>query len=184
MCRYSDQISLHSLLTEPMTRTSARFLLLLLLVAGYASWPGDAAAQRFGLGFNALLSTEDGFGIGLRGRASAPINADLSIGIDVGASGFVLGGRRDADWVFDPQLSVIITPPATSRTAPYYLAGVGAYLPLSEDDTAKGGPTIHGGIGWVHLLSETTFFYEINPALVIAEERVHLALPIRAGIIF
>lgn len=146
----------------------------------------NAQAPRFGLGFEVLGSTADGLGIGLQGRASAPINADLSLGIDMGATGFVLGGRRDATWVFDPQVAAIITLPSRSGRALYYLAGLGAYIPISddEDNDAKAGPTVHGGIGWIQTLRETTFFYEINPALVIAQDQVHLAVPLRVGIIF
>jgi hypothetical protein len=146
----------------------------------------QAVTPRFGLGFEVLGSTADGLGIGLQGRASAPLNADLSLGVDMGATGFVLGGRQDATWVFDPQVSAIITLPSRSGRAMYYLAGLGAYIPISEDEDseAKAGPTIHGGVGWIQALRETTFFYEINPALVIAQDQVHLAVPLRAGIIF
>lgn len=151
--------------------------------------PMDVHAQampRFGLGFNALGSTTDGFGIGVTGRASAPLNADLSLGLDLGATGFVLGGRRDATWVFEPQASAIITLPPRGDRAMYYLAGLGAYLPLSSDPEAdaKAGPTIHAGVGWVQTLRETTIFYEVDPALIIAENKVDLAFPFRVGIIF
>ncbi|HET6568846.1 MAG TPA: hypothetical protein VFG50_12840 [Rhodothermales bacterium] len=144
------------------------------------------AMPRFGLGFNVLGSTADGLGIGLTGRASAPLNADLSLGLDLGATGFVLGGRRDATWVFEPQASAIITLPPRGNRAMYYLAGLGAYLPLTSDPDAdaKAGPTIHAGVGWVQTLRETTVFYEIDPALVIAENKVDLAFPFRVGIIF
>ncbi len=175
----------------------SHFLFALLLVA-LGSYHGEAAAQgtpRIGLGFNTMLSTADGLGIGLRGRASAPINADLSLGIDMGATGFILQGRDNATWVFDPQVSAIITLPSRSRKAPYYLAGVGLYIEMSPDnkdplgfDDSKNervsGPTIHGGVGWVQLLRETTIFYEINPAMIIGKDQVHLAIPVRVGIIF
>jgi hypothetical protein len=36
----------------------------------------------------------------------------------------------------------------------------------------------------VKQLTETSFFYEINPALAIGESSVDLVLPLRVGIIF
>ncbi len=152
----------------------------------------QATRPRFGFGFNALVSTADGPGIGLRGRIAAPINRDLSLGLDIGATGFVLEGRRDATWVFDPQASAIITMPGRGGRALYYLTGVGAYLPINpdsdndpyNDDPSSAGPTVHGGVGWVQRLTETTIFYEFNPAVVIAEEHLHVIFPFRAGLIF
>jgi len=152
--------------------------------------PQQSQAQdmdtRFGLGFNSLISTGDGLGIGLRGRVSTPVNRDVSVAFDLGFSGFVLGGREDASYVFDPQLSAIVTLPESDNTAPYVLAGVGAYVPFGpnlSDDPLR-GPTVHLGLGWVRALSETSLFYEVNPALVIAQERVGLSVPVRIGLIF
>ena len=148
----------------------------------------DARSQmvqpRYGLGFNSMLSSIDGVGVGLRGRISVPVNADLSIGGDLGFTGFVFGGRRDATWVFDPQLSAIITLAPQGRSASYILAGVGVYAPVSNQDESESGPTIHLGVGRVQILRETTIFYEINPALIIGLDAVNLSLPVRAGIIF
>lgn len=145
---------------------------------------------RFGVAFNGLVSTLDGIGIGVRGRATAPVNADLSIGLDLGATGFVLGGRNDASYVIEPQLSVVINLPGqdfgrvqNSRSS-YLLAGVGAYLPTGQEDGSKGGPTVHVGLGWVQTLTETQIFYEINPALVVARNNVGVAIPVRLGLIF
>lgn len=166
-------------------RTWGVAALLALLLAGTAL---PTAAQtrnpRFGLGFNTLLSTPDGLGFGLRGRASAPINADLSVALDAGFTGFILQGRRDATWLFDPQVSAIITMPTRTDKAPYFLAGLGAYVPLSNEEESASGPTIHAGMGWVRLLHETTFYYEVNPALIIDLDTIHLALPLRVGVIF
>ncbi|HEX7070987.1 MAG TPA: hypothetical protein VF190_09285, partial [Rhodothermales bacterium] len=137
------------------------------------------------LGFNTMLSSADGgVGVGLSGRISIPVNTDLSIGADLGFTGFIFEGRRDATWVFSPQLSAIITLLPEGRGATYVLAGVGAHAPVSNQDESESGPTIHIGIGRVHVLRETTVFYEINPALIVGLDAVNLALPIRAGIIF
>lgn len=169
---------------------SSRFLRLsLLAVLALALAPSrDAAAQpltpRFGLGFETMLHTDDGLGFGFRGRASAPVNADLSFAVDLGVLGYVLEGRDDATVVFDPQVSAIVTLPRAGRRAPYFLAGIGAYLPLSETGDKSSGPSLHGGLGWVRVLSETTVFYEVNPALVIGRESVQVAIPFRVGFIF
>lgn len=161
------------------------FLAALVLMAAFAS--SDAAGQpapRFGVGLNSMLSTADGFGLGFRGRASAPVNRDLSIGIDVGFTGFVLNGRRNADYVFDPQLSAIISLPQRDDQAAYILFGLGGYVPVGRNtEDQQNGPTIHLGLGWVHALQETSLFYEINPALIIGERSIDLAIPLRIGII-
>ncbi len=143
-------------------------------------------SPRFGLGFNTLITTADGFdfGLGIRGRASAPVNADLSVAVDLGFTGFILGGRDDASYVFDPQVSAIVTLPFQGDRAPYVIGGIGAYAPISDNSNSDSGPTLHLGVGWVQALNETTLFYEVNPALLIGETDVSLLLPFRLGIIF
>ncbi len=166
-------------------RVASRLPVLVLVLA--AVFPSTARAQeltpRFGIGFNTLLSSEDGLGFGFRGRASAPVNADLSFAIDVGAVGFILEGRDDATYIFDPQISAIVTLPGVS-SAPYLLGGIGGYIPLSDKANTDSGPTLHLGIGWVRPLNETTLFYEVNPALIIGEKDVQVAIPFRIGLIF
>ncbi|MDX1546516.1 MAG: hypothetical protein R3247_05995 [Rhodothermales bacterium] len=175
-------------MNENVSMRCARFLAPLLVVFGLLI-PLDAAAQagdtRFGFGFNGLISTREGagLGLGLRGRVSAPLNNDLSFAADLGLTGFVLRGRDDASYVFDPQVSAIVTLPPSRSRAPYVLGGIGAYVSFDDEETS-GGPTIHGGIGWVQSLSETTLFYEVDPALIIGETSIDLALPFRVGIIF
>lgn len=147
--------------------------------------PAQTLNPRFGLGFNTMLSSADGFGVGVRGRASAPVNADLSVAADIGFTGFVLNGRRNADYIFDPQLSAIISLPESPARLTYILFGLGAYTPVGGDDEdATSGPTIHLGLGWVRALQESSFFYEIDPALIIGEESVDVAVPLRIGVIF
>ena len=143
---------------------------------------------RFGIGLNTVLSVNNGFGIGFRGRVSSPVNADFSLAIGMGFTGFVLQGRDQAVFVFDPQLSGIITLPDRGNfTAPaltYLMAGVGAFVPLTESSSEEGGPSIHFGIGRVQSLTESSFYYEINPAFVIGSQKVEFILPFRVGIIF
>jgi hypothetical protein len=116
---------------------------------------------------------------------SSPVNADFSLAIGMGFTGFVLRGRDEASFVFDPQLSGIINIPEINANAQVYLlAGIGAFVPLTEASSNESGPSIHFGIGRVQLLQQSSFFYEINPAVVIGETKVEFVLPFRVGIIF
>lgn len=141
---------------------------------------------RFGLGFNTTASTEDGIGIGMRLRGSAPVNQDLSFAIDLGLTGFIFEGRDEATYLVDPQISAIVSVPDTRPDRlTYFMGGFGAYLPFDADDSNRdAAPTLHFGVGRVHLLTETSLYYEVNPGLIIGEERVGFLLPIRGGVIF
>lgn len=157
------------------------FLLALVLL------PALAHAQntpRFGLALNSLLTLRDGLGLGVHGRAAVPINVDLSAAVDLGATGFVLEGRRSATYVVTPQIGVVINLPSYRQNVSYLVAGFGGYLPVNTDDNSKGGPTFHVAYGQVIGLRETSIFWEVNPALVVAQDNVDLALPVRLGIIF
>ncbi len=156
------------------------FLLLLL-----STGPVMAQRQtRVGLGFNALLAKAEGLGLGVRARAAAPVSADLSLAVDLGFTGFIFRGRDEASYVFDPQLSAIVTFPPRGRQAFYVLGGFGAYAPLSNRYRGERGPTVHFGFGWVQLLRETQVFYELNPTLIVGERAVDVVLPFRIGVIF
>ncbi|MEX0601051.1 MAG: hypothetical protein WD021_05105 [Rhodothermales bacterium] len=161
-----------------------KLLRVLLLVAVAAACVRPASAQpansRVGLGFNTMASTADGLGVGLRGRLSIPINADISAAADFGITGFVLGGRQNADYILDPQISAIVTLPPSRNRVGYVLFGLGGYIPVGG---GEGGPTLHVGLGRAHALQESSFYYEIDPALVIGREGVDLAVPLRFGII-
>ncbi len=168
-------------------RTIAPTCTQLCLVAVFCLAPvlpktayGQALQPRYGIGFNVLATTSDGVGLGLHGRAAIPANANLSIGLDLGVTGFIFSGRDNADYAFDPQLSLIVTLPGGERAA-YVMGGVGAYIPTSD---SEGGPTVHFGVGRAQLIGETSVYYEIDPAIVIEKDDVQFNLPIRFGIIF
>ena len=170
-----------------MQLASYRLRLALFLSLVLLSCPLVQAQQltpRYGLGLGTMISSEDGVGLGLRTRISVPVNADLSGAMDFGLTGFIFSGRRDATWVFDPQLSAIVTLVPRGNSATYILTGLGAYAPLSNRNESVSGPTLHFGVGRVQMLRETTIFYEINPALVIGLDAIDFALPLRAGVIF
>lgn len=175
---------------KPARRTLALApLFLALLFLASAAAPRAAEAQedlrpRYGFGLNGLLSTEDGVGIGLRGRVSAPVNADLSVAVGLGLTGFILSGTDDAVSIFDPQVSAIVNLPMRGEQLTYALGGVGAHVPVSNADASEAGPTVHFGLGRVQVLTDTSIFYEINPALLVGGDSVDLLIPVRVGIIF
>jgi hypothetical protein len=154
-----------------------------------------AAAQpytpRIGVGFEALVTPPgdilpEGLGVGVRARVSMPANRDLSVAGSAGLAGFVLGGRDDAQYVFNPQLSVILSF-SRRESVRYLLGGVGGYLPFGDGDgfdEPEGGPALHLGLGWAFPLNETSLFVEVNPALVVGAEKATVVLPARVGVIF
>lgn len=156
---------------------------LLMLVTSHQV-QGQVSPPRFGIGFSALISTDDILGFGMRGRVSAPVSRDLSFALDLGLAGFVLTGRTESSWVFMPQASGIVTLDAQNNRAPYIIGGVGGYIPITDANRNKGGPMLHGGMGWVRRLNETSIYYEINPGLVIERNEVELVIPLRVGVIF
>ena len=167
----------------------ATLVLLACLFAAPASAQRGGLNPRFGAGFDALLSLasgnvlDDGFGLGVRGRASFPVNADFSVAVGAGFAGFLLGGRDDANYLFNPQVSGIVTLPRSPQWARYLIGGFGGYFPLG-DSQAEGGPALHLGLGWVRPLNESSLYVEIDPALVIGETRTALIVPARVGVIF
>ncbi len=161
------------------------FALIIGLVPPATTDQAAAQSPRLGVGLNSMLSTADGFGVGFRGRASAPVNRDVSIAIDLGFTGFVFSGRRNAEYVFDPQLSAIVSLPSQPDRLGYVLFGLGGYVPVGGTiEDQQSGPTVHVGMGWVRALQETSLFYEVNPALIVGEHSVDVAIPLRIGIIF
>jgi len=163
---------------------------VLLALVCLMGWTAPAQAQnqttplRYGIGFNVVLSGQEGLGLGFVGRASYPINADLSFAGEIGFSGFVLDGRDDAAYALQPQAMAIVTLPFSNARAPYLITGVGGFIVTNTNDDSISGPTIHLGLGWVRPLTDTTLFYEINPALVLGDSAVGVAIPFRVGFIF
>ena len=161
-----------------------RALTLALALAAAAS--AQTAPPRIGFGFDVVTAlygqdlVPDGPSLGVRGRVALPVNADVSVAASLGVGAHVFSGSSDARYVLNPQGSVIVTLPR-SGSARYVLGGFGAFLPLSD---GGGGPTIHLGYGWAFPLSETSFFAEVNPSLIVGEDSVVPVAAARAGIIF
>ncbi|MEM8558145.1 MAG: hypothetical protein AAGG50_10015 [Bacteroidota bacterium] len=170
-----------------------RLLAPLVLALALAFHP-TASAQtsvKFGAGFDALLTppsqdiVTEGLGVGARFRAAFPVNADLSFAAGAGVFGYIFKGRDDAAYLFNPQLSVIVT---TTRGAAnryrYLMGGIGYFAALTPDTDAEGGPAIHFGLGWATPLNDTSLYFEIDPALIIGETSTTFAIPVRVGVIF
>jgi hypothetical protein len=153
-----------------------------LLAAGPAAHA--QSSPRIGVGVQALGSTADeNVGPGLRLRASAPINQDLSFAVGTGVTGFIFEGRDEASYSFDPQASLIVTLPVSGDQGLYFLGGAGAYLPVGET-SADSGPTFHFGVGKVWLLRESSLFLEFDPAILVGEQETDVLFPLRLGVIF
>ena len=172
----------------PLMMLHRRWIGIILFTAllGTLCTPSTSHAQqspRVGLGFNTLISTQDGFGPGVRLRVSSPINRDLSVAIGSGFTGYVLGGRDEASYAVDPQVSLIVTRTDTPTQGTYFMGGAGAYLPINTEDSAA-APTIHLGVGRVWLLQDTSLFAEFDPALVIGESASAGLFSFRFGVIF
>lgn len=161
------------------------FVLFWLAIGVYAHPANAQQTPRFGLGLNTQLALPDGLGIGAHGRVSAPVNADLSIMLDLAGTGFIFQGRKNATYILTPQMGVVVNINQQRYRDPIYLiAGFGGYLPVNSPRSDQGGPTFHVGIGSVLSLQETSLYYEVNPALIVAEDKVGISLPFRMGIIF
>lgn len=176
-----------------------RPLALLAAVASLAVAP-DADAQhyrrgstinpRFGVGFEANLVPDsdqrvvpDGLGLGLHGRIALPLNADLSAGVGMGVTAFILGGSSEADYVASPEATLILTLPTRDGGSRYLLGGFGGLVPLT-DGAGPGAPTLLAGVGWAFPLRETSLYVELAPALVIGRDEATVSIPARVGVIF
>jgi len=160
----------------------------LLLVFGLAFHPPlDARAQagpRYGLGVQLMGSTVDNnIGPGFRFRVSAPLTRDVSLGFGSSFTGYILEGRDEASYAVDPQASLIVTLPGSGQESLYVMTGAGAYLPFGATN-ATSGPTFHLGLGKVWLLRQSSFFFELDPALYVGEDATSVIIPVRVGVIF
>ncbi|HHP7238672.1 hypothetical protein [Longibacter sp.] len=162
-----------------------RIALATLLFAVLGVETADAQSEpRFGIGFQMMASSiEDNVGPGIRFRASAPINRDLSVSIGSAFTGYVFEGQDEATYALDPTASLIVTMPVMGGRGTYFLGGVGAYVPLG-DNAPEAAPFFHFGFGRVWLLRDTSIFFEVDPALVIGEDTSNVLFPVRVGVIF
>ena len=157
-------------------------LLTALLLAAPAF--SQAAPARIGAGIDAVIvplragDVDPGVGLGLRGRIALPLNSDLSGAASLGVSANLAGS---AVLTATPQVSLIVSLPGSGRSVRYLLGGFGGYIPLSG---GGGGTTLHAGFGWAVPLSETSLYFEIDPAIVVGSSETTVVVPVRVGVIF
>ena len=160
-------------------------LVAFVAAAPLAAQPGRSAPPRFGVGFDVVSAfypqstVPDGPSVGFRGRVALPVNADLSVAASLGAGAYPFASDSDARYLLNPQTEVIVMLPGARVR--YLMGGFGGYVPVGG---GGGGTSIHAGVGWARPLSETSLFWEVNPALILADDAVLPVLAARAGVIF
>ena len=184
--------------SRPTLALMTKFSIFLLALLLFSTLPQAARAQgacqdindpacavtRAGLGVSTVLSAQNGFGLGLRGRVAARINRDFSGAVDIGFVGFILRGRDQATIIFDPQVSGIISFEPQGDTQAYILGGIGAFVPLTNAQARQSGPSIHFGIGQARELQDSVLYLEVDPTIVVGATAVEFTLPLRMGLIF
>ena len=155
---------------SPDTTRSMKIVRLLLVLAAWAvsmqiaaprAWAQDAAqdatpakSPRYGMSLNALYSTPQGVGLGIRGRASMPITADISTALDPRLHGVcarrVAWGRlsfRAADILHHHSAprpgcvqgisslawaDIFLSPVTKTSAAPPFISGLGGRMGLED----------------------------------------------------
>ncbi|MDE2835140.1 MAG: hypothetical protein OXM02_11575 [Bacteroidota bacterium] len=178
----SQTINGHRLL---MRFTGLLSLAILLGSGILVSGPAAAQMHRIGFGLSGVASTQDPpVGLGIDTRFAWPINEDFSVAAGAGMVGFVFRGREGASYFFKPSLSAIVTLQSQNPVSPYFIAGLGGYIPVGSPEFAsESGPSIHAGLGWSFLLQTTAIYLEVSPMLVVARTTANVLLPVRFGVI-
>lgn len=128
-------------------------------------------------------STQRSVAPGLHLDAQLPIVGGLSVVGGAGFSAFLLEGRVDGTYTFDPELTLKFTLPSRSKGANTVFGGGGYHLPFGTG-AGTADPTVHLGVGRIWTLQESTLFVNISPTVIIREETVSMSLPLRAGVVF
>lgn len=153
---------------------------LLLLSAGLTQ--GQALRGRVSLQMQGS-SIERSVAPGFHLDAQLPIVRGLSIVGGAGMSAFILEGRVDGTYTFDPELTLKITLPSASKGANTVFGGVGYHIPFGAD-AVEAAPTVHLGLGRIWTLRESTLFVDVSATAVVRTETIGLLMPLRAGIVF
>ncbi len=172
-----------------MLRVRSYFFLLAALFLWNPEIKAQALSTQLGISTELMVNpfseeiTEGKFGVGLRGRVGFGLNEDLALGMGLGVSSFIFDGSNNAEFIFNPQLSLIIALPGYDRF-PYVLGGIGGVLRTGGELSSRSFFAFHLGYGIAIPLSESTFFIESNPSFAIQSEKVSLLFPFRVGVIF
>ncbi|MEM6335682.1 MAG: hypothetical protein AAF752_03895 [Bacteroidota bacterium] len=162
-------------------------VLLSLFVALACAETSTAQSRpvRVGVGLDGVVNVFDEqvsdktLALGIRGRFSWGYNEQLSFVLGAGLAGFFLDGTNNADYLLNPQASVVIKLAESDRN-PYIITGLGAYY-ATED--WQQNFALHFGYGWVYPMSNSAAYFEIDPALIIRAEDTSVIVPVRVGII-
>lgn len=160
----------------------------LVLVAGAA--PRSTAQDnntKFGLGVGLVANptdddlASDDVGLAVCGRISKPMNTDVSLAGSVGFYAFAFNGTDTADYVLNPELSLVVTLNGQSRF-PYLLVGAGGLFPTSGDKNARFAA--HAGYGLAWPLTSVSVFFEVTPTIAFQESSTTFVVPVVVGMIF
>jgi hypothetical protein len=165
-------------------------MLAAMLVVG-AGGVSDSLAQemraKFGLGVGMVANptdddlADDDIGLSVIGRISKPLNTDVSLAGTLGFYAFAFNGTETADYIFNPELSLVVTLNGYSRF-PYLLVGAGGLFPTDGDEEARFGA--HAGYGLAWPLTSVSVFLEAKPTIAFQESGTTFVIPVTVGMIF
>jgi len=115
--------------------------------------------------------------------AQLPITGGFSLVGGAGLSAFLLEGRTNGTYTFDPELTLKVTLPSRSKGATTVFGGAGYHIPFGPV-IEGGGPTVHLGVGRIWTLRESTLFVDLVPTVVVHEQSIGVLMPLRAGVVF
>jgi len=142
---------------------------------------------KFGLGVGFVANptdddlASDDVGMAVRGRISKPMNSDVSLAGSVGFYAFAFNGTTTADYILNPELSLVVTLNGQTRF-PYLLVGAGGLFPTDGDKRARF--EAHAGYGLAWPLTSVSVFLEVNPTLAFEESSTTFVVPLVMGMIF
>jgi len=167
------------------------WLKVCVLLAMVAATASNTLAQdtrpKFGLGVGFVANptdddlANDDVGLAVRGRISKPMNSDVSLAGSVGLYAFAFNGTETADYVFNPELSLVVTLNGASRF-PYLLVGAGGLFPTDGDKSARFAAHAGYGIAWP--LTSVSVFLEVTPTIAFQESSTTFVIPLMVGMIF
>jgi len=142
---------------------------------------------KFGLGVGLVANptdddlASDDVGLAVRGRISKPMNSDVSLAGSVGLYAFAFNGTDTADYILNPDLSLVVTLNGQSRF-PYLLVGAGGLFPTNGDKRARF--EAHAGYGLAWPLTSVSVFLEVMPTIAFQESSTTFVVPLVVGMIF
>jgi hypothetical protein len=160
----------------------------MIVILGHVSLAAaQDSATKFGLGVGLVANptddklANDDIGLAVRGRVSKPLNSDVSLAGSVGFYAFAFNGTDTADYVLNPELSLIVTLNGDTRF-PYLLVGAGGLFPTGGEDDARFAA--HAGYGLAFPLTSVSVFVEVVPTIAFNDTGTTFIVPVSVGMIF